>query len=85
MRLRNMVQRKLTASFAVSAAVSILCVFFTVYDTESAPGLGTAFLSWLLFFMLYAGTIIFLYGNLVSFLLETLQKRVALLQREKGR
>jgi hypothetical protein len=77
-----MVQRKLTASFAASAAVSILCAFFTVYDTESAPGLGTAFLGWLLFFMLYAGTIIFLYGNLVSFLLEVLQKRVALLRKD---
>ncbi|PLR74901.1 hypothetical protein [Bacillus sp. UMB0728] len=82
MRLRKLIQRKLTASFAVSAAVSILCAFFTVYDTESAPGLGTAFLSWLLFFMLYAGTIIFLYGNLVSFLLETLQKRVAILRKD---
>ncbi len=51
MKLRKLIQRKLTASFAVSAAVSIL---FAVNDSEPASGLGTAFLGWLLLFMLYA-------------------------------
>ncbi|WP_336990414.1 hypothetical protein [Bacillus infantis] len=78
MKLRKLIQRKLTASFAVSAAVSILFAFFAVNDSEPASGLGTAFLGWLLLFMLYAGAIVFFYGNLVSFLLEVLQKRVFL-------
>ncbi|TYS52112.1 GAF domain-containing protein [Bacillus infantis] len=32
--------------------------------------------------MLYAGAIVFFYGNLVSFLLEVLQKRVAVLRKD---
>ncbi len=82
MKHRKLIQRKLTASFAVSAAVSILFAFFAVNDSEPASGLGTAFLGWLLLFMLYAGAIVFFYGNLVSFLLEVLQKRVAVLRKD---
>jgi hypothetical protein len=82
LKLRKMIQRKLTASFAVSASISILFAFFTVKDSEPVYGLETAFLGWLLLFMLYAGAIVFLYGNLVSFLLEALQKRVAVLRKD---
>ncbi|OXT18297.1 hypothetical protein B9K06_07285 [Bacillus sp. OG2] len=56
--------------------------FFAVNDSEPASGLGTVFLGWLLLFMLYAGAIVFFYGNLVSFLLEVLQKRVAVLRKD---
>lgn len=68
----NLIKRKLSSTIATTIIISCLLAFFgpqAEYEEEKQ------FLGWFLFFFIYAGITILVYGNLVSIVIEYLLRK----------
>lgn len=77
MDIVNLLKRKITVTFAVIIMTAIPLAFQTLDSMKDEPlhGLGSDFLGWFTVFVMYAGAVILIYGNLVSAGIEYLQHK----------
>ena len=72
----SLLLRKLTTTFVTTTLFSLLFVFYYLNGGfESEYNLGNQFIIWFFVYVMYIGGIILIYGNLVSIVIESLQKR----------
>ncbi|MDQ0207324.1 hypothetical protein [Alkalicoccobacillus murimartini] len=74
---KNWIIRKLLAAFFSTSIVSIILAYgFTLAESKSLPHeLGSSFFGWFLVCFIYSGAVIFVYGGLVSTVLELIHTK----------
>ena len=74
--IRSLLLRKLTATFVTTTFLSLLFVVIYFGDGfETDYNQGADFIGWFLFYAMYIGIIILIYGNIVSIAIEYLQRK----------
>ncbi|WP_102349220.1 hypothetical protein [Bacillus sp. Marseille-P3661] len=75
-RTGNLIIRKLTTTFVATTIFSLVLVFFSIIDGFELPyNKGNQFIGWFFIYLMYIGVIILIYGNLVSTLIEYMQRK----------
>lgn len=75
-RTESPILRKITATFVTTTIFSLLFVILYFIDAfESTYDQGRNYLGWLFVYAVYIGSIILIYGNLVSIIIEYLQRK----------
>ncbi|WP_010652250.1 hypothetical protein [Oceanobacillus massiliensis] len=73
---KTLLLRKLTTTFITTTLFSLLFVFYYLNGGfEFEYNIGDQFITWFFVYAMYIGGVILFYGNLVSILIESLQKR----------
>lgn len=73
---RILIFRKLTTTFVTTSLLSIFFALFTInFGSEMEYNQGNQFLGWFYVYTMYIGLIILLYGNIVSVVIELLQRK----------
>ncbi|WP_240375656.1 hypothetical protein [Bacillus piscicola] len=75
-RVRSLILRKLITTFVTTTIFSMLLVFVSMIDGfEFVYNQGNQFIGWFFIYEIYIGAIILIYGNLVSIVIEYLQRK----------
>jgi hypothetical protein len=77
LEMHSMLFRKFITTLVCTLTISIILAFLTSYEDYGTVNYnqGNAFLGWFLIYVMYAGVIILIYGNIVSIGLEFLFKK----------
>ncbi|WP_144550688.1 hypothetical protein [Bacillus sp. X1(2014)] len=72
----NFMKRKLIATSVSTIVTTGLLLFFSIQDSpEGVYNQGNQFIGWFLFFLIYIGVIVLIYGNLVSIGVAYIQRK----------
>ncbi|WHY66838.1 hypothetical protein [Neobacillus sp. SuZ13] len=72
----NFMKRKLIATSVSTIVTTGLLLFFSIQaNPEDVYNQGNQFIGWFLFFLIYIGVIVLIYGNLVSIGVEYIQRK----------
>jgi hypothetical protein len=76
MELGSLIKRKLITTFVATTIFSVLLVFLSLTgSSEVIYNQGEQFIGWFFIYTMYIGLIILIYGNLVSIVIEILQRK----------
>lgn len=76
MNPRNILLRKFTATFVTTSVLSMLFVLIYLSNgSETVYHQGNQFAGWFIVYAMYIGSIILIYGNIVSIVVEHLQRK----------
>lgn len=73
--MKRLIYRKLVTTYFATTMISLLLAYLYINGDFSDPNLGNSVFGWTFFYMIYVGTIILLYGNLVSIGIEYFQRK----------
>ena len=73
--MKKFIIRKLLATFVSTLTVAALFAFYGVVTSDETHLLGNQFIGWLLVYSFYIGLVVLVYGNLVSVMVEYLQRK----------
>ncbi|WP_342537849.1 hypothetical protein MKY15_14485 [Sporosarcina sp. FSL K6-1540] len=74
--IENVIRRKLLTTFVATITFSGLMVYGMVFNYDGFEyNKGHSFLGWLLVYCIYVGVVILLYGNIVSLILDAVQRK----------